>query len=215
MRKRFRWPVVLPGLLLLLGLSTGCIKDPLNNLSNEESRIYITNFDSTASFSSFKTFRIADSVAVITNSSADRSLTTADQSYIAAVRKYMTARGYREVGQDSVPDLGINVNRIYSTSTGVISYADYWGYYGGYWDPYYWGYSGYGYYVPYSYAVYEITEGAYSVDLLDLKDAAGKNTINIIWTGLVRGTDIMNPAVADTQVKALFDQSEYLRAGNN
>lgn len=215
MRKRLRWPVVLPGLFLLIGLSTGCIKDPLNNLTNEESRIYITNFDSTASFSSFKTFRIADSVAVITNNSAARSLTAADQSYITAVRKYMTARGYREVGQDSVPDLGINVNRIYSTSTGVINYADYWGYYGGYWDPYYWGYGGYGYYVPYSYAVYEITEGAYSVDLLDLKDAAGKNTINIIWTGLVRGADIMNPAVADTQVKALFDQSEYLRAGNN
>lgn len=214
MRMSAGWRAIVPGLLMAMAI-TSCIKDPLNNITAEESRIYITNFDSTASFSSFKTFRIADSVAVITNNNANKSLTGTDSAYITAVRKYMVQRGYREVGRDSVPQLGINVNRIYSTSTGVISYADYWGYYGGYWDPYYWGYNGYGYYVPYSYAVYEITEGAYSIDLLDLKDAAGKNTINIIWTGLVRGADIMNASVADAQVKALFDQSAYLRAGTN
>jgi hypothetical protein len=205
---------LLPATLLVL-CAAGCMKDPLNDLTPEESRIYITNFDSTADFSRFKTFRVSDSVAVISGNTASRSLEATDQAYINAVKKYMQQRGYREVSKDSMPDLGINVNRIYSTSTGVISYPDYWGYYGGYWDPFYWGYGGYGYYIPYGYAVYQITEGAFSVDMLDLKDAAGKNTINVVWTGLIRGSGIMNAAVADAQIKSLFDQSEYIHAGNN
>lgn len=213
MKRRFGW------LLLLAGLVTvgawGCMKDPLNDITSEESRIYITNYDSAADFSSFKTFRVSDSVAVISGNTASRSLEPVDEAYITAVKKYMQQRGYREVGGDSTPDLGVNVNRIYNTSTGVISYPDYWGYYGGYWDPFYWGYGGYGYYIPYGYAVYQITEGAFSVDMLDLKDAPGKNTINVIWTGLVRGAGIMNASVADAQIKALFDQSAYIHAGNN
>lgn len=205
--------VLLTGIVGLSAFITGCVKDPMNNLSPEESRIYITNFDSTASFSSFKTYSISDSVAVITDSHGGKSATASDQAYVAAVKKYMGQRGYTLVARNQSPDLGVNVNRIYSTSTGVISYPDYWGYYGGYWDPYYWGYGGYGYYVPYSYATYQITEGALSVDILNLKDAAANNnTIKVIWTGLVRGTGIFNAGVADGQVQALFSQSAYLKA---
>ena len=196
----------------LSAVATSCVKDPMDQLSPEESRIYITNFDSTANFSTFKTYSISDSVAVITDNASGKSASQTDLAYIAAVKKYMAERGYTLVTRESVPDLGVNVNRIYSTRTGIISYPDYWGYYGGYWDPYYWGYGGYNYYVPYSYATYQITEGALSVDLLDLKNAASHNSINVIWTGLVRGSGIFNTTVADSQVKALFDQSSYLKA---
>ncbi|MDR6341958.1 hypothetical protein HNQ91_005035 [Filimonas zeae] len=213
MRRRMMWPL-LTAVVIALG-AVSCVKDPLNDLTAEDSRIYITNFDSTADFTRFKTFRVSDSVAVVSGNKASRALEAADLAYINAVKKYMLQRGYREVASDSTPDLGVNVNRIYNTSTGVISYPDYWGYYGGYWDPFYWGYGGYGYYIPYSYAIYQITEGAFSVDMLDLKDAPGKNTINVIWTGLVRGSGILNASVADAQIKALFDQSAYIHAGNN
>lgn len=193
-------------------VAASCVKDPMDQLSPEESRIYITNFDSTANFSGFKTYSISDSVAVITDGNGGKSATATDQAYVAAVKKYMAERGYTLVTRAQSPDLGVNVNRIYSTRTGIISYPDYWGYYGGYWDPYYWGYGGYGYNVPYSYATYQVTEGALSVDLLDLKNASAHNSINVIWTGLVRGSGIFNSSVADTQIKALFDQSSYLKA---
>ncbi|RXK81212.1 DUF4136 domain-containing protein [Filimonas effusa] len=196
----------------LSAVATSCVKDPVDHLSPEESRIYITNFDSTANFSTFKTYSISDSVAVIADNGSAKSASETDKAYIAAVKKYMAERGYTLVTREAVPDLGVNVNRIYNTRTGVISYPDYWGYYGGYWDPYYWGYGGYNYYVPYSYATYQITEGALSVDILDLKNAASHNSINVIWTGLVRGSGIFNTSVADSQVKALFDQSSYLKA---
>jgi hypothetical protein len=207
-----RFIVLLAGIVGLSALVTGCVKDPMNNITQEESRIYITNYDSTAIFTGYKTYSIADSVAVIRDNKGGKSSTATDQAYIAAVKKYMQQRGYTLVAKDQAPDLGVNVNRIYSTSTGVISYPDYWGYYGGYQDPYYWGYGGYGYYVPYSYAVYQVTEGAMSVDLLDLKNAQANKQIDVLWTGLIRGSGIFNTGVADTQVKALYDQSPYLKA---
>ncbi|MBG9376273.1 DUF4136 domain-containing protein [Panacibacter sp. DH6] len=204
--------VVLSGAVLIA--ATGCQKDPLNNLTPEESRIYVTNYDSSANFESYKTYNLADSVAVIDNGKATKEATASDRAYVDAVNKYMQERGYTKVSKAQSPDLGLTVNRIYQSSSGVVTYGDYWDYYGGYWDPYYWGYGGYGYYVPYGYSVFEITEGAVSIDMLDLKDAAGSNKISLIWNGLVRGTGIFNETNADAQVKALFDQSQYIKTNN-
>lgn len=201
-------------LLGLAGMSfvyMGCTKEPLNNLNNEESRIYITDHDSSVNFTNYKTFNISDSVAVINNGSVKKQLNDVDVAYINAVTKYMEQDGYMLVTKKQNPDVGVDVNRIISTSTGVISYGDYWGYYDSYWDPYYWGYPGYGYNLPYAYSVYQIKEGAISVDMLDLKNAAETKKINVVWTGLIRGSGIFDPIVADSQVKALFDQSPYLK----
>jgi hypothetical protein len=190
---------------------TGCSKDPVANLTEEESRIYITDHDSTVNFSAYKTFSISDSVAVINDGRASKEITATDQSFINAVKAEMQAKGYTMVNKGAQPDLGINVSRIYNTSTGIISYSNYYDAYGGFYDPYYWGYGGYGYYSPYSYATYSIREGALSIDMLDLKDASSANRINVIWTGLIRGGDIFNSATAANQVKMLFDQSPYLK----
>src|SRR3954462_3284133 len=158
--------------IMALGvIFTGCTKDPVANLTEEESRIYITDHDSTANFSSFRTFSISDSVAVINEGRASKEITATDQAFINAVKSEMQAKGYTMVSKVANPDLGINVSRIYNTSTGIISYNNYYDMYGGYYDPYYWGYGGYGYYSPYSYATYSVREGALSVDMLDLKNA--------------------------------------------
>ena len=208
MKKTFLWSLILAGTSFMY---TGCSKEPLNNLSTEESRIYITDHDSTVNFSNYKTYSISDSVAVIQNGQATHQLDNSDVAYIDAVKKYMLGAGFTLIAKDQNPDLGVNVNHIISTTTGVISYGDYWGDYGGYRDPYYWGYADYGYYVPYAYSVYQVNEGAVSVDILDLKNAATKNKIDVIWTGLIRGPGIFTASVADSQVKALFDQSPYLK----
>lgn len=187
-----------------------CTKDPASNLSNEESRIYITDHDSSVNFSNYHTYSIPDSVAVIENGKSSMEINDVGQAYIDAVKKYMDNAGYVLVGRKDNPDLGVDVNHIINTATGVISYGDYWDNYSGYWNPYYWGYPGYGYYIPYAYSIYQIKEGAYAIDLLDLKNASAHEKINVIWTGMIRGAGITNPDVADSQVKALFDQSSYL-----
>ena len=208
MKRRSQW------LLLLAGISfifAGCTKEPLANLTEDESRIYITDHDSSINFSDYKTYSISDSVAVIEDGKATMQSDNSDAAYINAVKASMAAAGFTLVEREQDPDLGVNVNHIVNTSTGVISYGDYWNDYGGYWDPYYWGYPDYGYYVPYAYSVYQIKEGAISVDILDLKNAAANNKIDVTWTGLIRGPGIFNPSIAESQVKALFDQSPYLK----
>lgn len=204
---------LITALLGVAVLSSSCSKEPLNNLSEEETRIYITDHDSSVNFSSYKTYSISDSVAVINDNHSTKERTAVDSAYIVAVKKYMQQNGYILVNKNQNPDIGVDVSRIYNT-TGVISYYDYSDYYGGYYDPYYWGYGGYGYYMPYGYDVYQITEGAISVDMLDLKNAASHQKINFLWTGLIRGEGIFGVGNADAQVKALFDQSTYLKISN-
>lgn len=205
--------VFLVGFLGLAAAFTSCSKDPLSGLTQEESRIYITDHDSSKNFASYSTFRVSDSVTVVENGrKTSVQLNEADRSFVDAVKSELTARGYQQISKDSTPDLGVNVTRVYNTSTGIVSYDDYYGAYGNYYDPFYWGYGGYSYYSPYSYATYRVTEGALAVDILDLKNAPAANKIEVVWTGLIRGSGIFNGSAAASQVKALFDQSGYLKA---
>ena len=204
------------GLSLLLFISiftvSSCSKDPLKNMSEDESRIYITNHDSTAKFSTYKTYSIVDSVALIDNNRfAGREASSWDLQVISAVQAAMNARGFVKVDRSQNPDLGINVSRVYNTTTNLVDLSGYYGGYGGYYDPYYWGYGGYDYYFP-TYAYSQSTEAALSVDILDLKDASGSQTIKGVWNGVVRGEGIFRSSNVQSQVQALFDQSPYLKA---
>jgi hypothetical protein len=194
--------IVMPlAVVALLAAVVGCTKQPLNHLSLDDTNIYITNRDSTANFSSFKTFSVTDSVAVIRNNQLSvKTITPTDSAYIAAVSAQLQQRGYTLVTKGQQPDLGVSLNRIYSTSSGVVDYGDYWGDYYGY--PYYSDYVG----------VYTITDGAVAVDLVDLKDAAAGSKIKSVWSGLIRGEGIISQANASAEVQALFAQSPYLKA---
>lgn len=191
---------------------SSCTKDPLSDMSEEESRIYITNRDSSANFSSYKTYSLVDSVSLIDNGRyAGREATSWDVQVTTAIANAMNARGYRRVDRTQNPDLGINVSRIYSTTTNLVDLSGYYGGYDSYYDPYYWGYGGYGYYFPPTYGVYQNTEAALSVDILDLKNAASTQTIKGIWNGLIRGSGIFRSSNVQSQVQALFNQSTYIQ----
>lgn len=191
---------------------SSCSKNPLKNMTEPESRIYITNHDSTANFNSYKTYSIVDSVSLISNNQfAGREATNWDLQVINTIQNAMNSRGFVKVSRNQKPDLGINVSRVYSTTTSVVDLSAYWGGYSSYYDPYYWGYSGYGYYFPPDYGIYQSTEAALSIDILDLKNASGTQTIRGVWNGLVRGSGIFNTSNVQSQIQALFDQSPYLK----
>ncbi len=209
MKKLFGW-----ALMGLVGLGTisSCTKDPMNNLTEEESRIYISNRDSSIKFGNYKTYSISDSVFVVDNNqSAGQQATAADVQALAAVRSALESRGYVRVNRSQSPDLGINVSRLYNTTTNLVNMNDYWGGYGGYYDPYYWGYSGYGYGYPSAYGFVESTEAMLSVDILDLKNAPASRTIRVIWNGLIRGSGTFGSNALTTGIQALFQQSPYLK----
>lgn len=201
-------------MLCVAGWATvsSCTKDPMNNLTAEESRVYITNKDSSVNFGNYKTYSISDSVAVIDNNNfAGHQVTAADLQALAAVRAALESRGYVRVPRTQSPDLGVNVSRLYNTTTSVVDLYDYWGGYGGYYDPYYWGYGGYGYGYPSSYGLVQSTEAMLSVDILDLKNAPANQTIRVVWNGLIRGTGVFSSDALSTGVQALFAQSPYLK----
>ena len=205
-----RWLLSLP-LLMLVAVS--CTKEPLDNLTEEESRIYVTNYDTTANFSEYATFRLADSVAIINNNQLQgRERTSVDAQLIDAVAATLQQRGFTRVSAGQNPDLGVTLSAITNTNTQLVSYPDYGGYYGGYWDPYYWGYPGSSYYFPTYYGVYETAETSLAVDIVDLKNRSeNNNTLRVVWSGLVRGTGIFDGRNAQSQVNLLFAQSPYLK----
>ncbi|HEX2845539.1 MAG TPA: DUF4136 domain-containing protein [Chitinophagaceae bacterium] len=201
-----------PGIALALLIFTGCAKDPLNNLSSDEARLYITNHNDSASFSSYTSFRVADSVAVIHNNQLqEKARTDFDAQLIEAVAARMQQNGYTPVQTGTTPDIGITISRVYNDYTGVISYPDYWGGYGGYWDPFYWGYPGYGYYFPGIIGTYTVTDGAISIDMFDIKNAKANDKLDFLWNGLIRGSGTFTSANINKNVQALFDQSTYLK----
>jgi hypothetical protein len=106
----------------------------------------------------------------------------------------------------------LQVSRLYTDYSGVISYDDFWNVYGGYWDPYYWGFGGYGYYFPYVFDTYTVRDGALSINMIDLKnpDTASKK-LHSIWTAIGRGVGIFDPSNVNEEVNAFFSQSTYLR----
>jgi hypothetical protein len=202
---------IVPFAAAALFMLASCTKDPIKNLSADESRLYITNRDSATNFSSFKTFSISDSVAIIQNDGQHEKTRDAfDTAFITAFSNAMVQRGFLRVPKDQNPDLGINVNNIINTYSGYVDYGSYYGDYYGYWDPYYWGYPGYGYYGSYI-GTYQVNEGVISVDMFDLKDAAANGKIKAVWNGVIRGTGNDNIANISSNVKALFDQSAYLK----
>lgn len=193
-----------------------CQKDPLKNMSPSDARIYITNRDEAVDFNSFRTYSITDSVGVIEdNQLLGMDKSEFDVAAIAAFKAAMQAKGYQLVDRTATPDLGVTVSRIYSNSTGIVSYPGYWDSYGSFYDPYYWGYSGYSYYDPTYYganyyATYSITQGALSIDMLDLKDASSDNTIRPVWSAMARGTGVFATSAAEGEINAFFEQSPYI-----
>lgn len=200
----------------MLGLAvsiSSCSKDPLKNMTDEESRIYVTNRADSVDFTSYKTFSIADSVAVISNSGKDeRALTDYDKKLIADVSAAMAAKGYTLVGKSAKPDLAVNLTRIDNTYSAIYYDPGYWSGIGGYYDPFYWGYPGYGYYWPSYYQVYQ-REKAVSIDLIDLKNPKN-NELVAIWNAMLRGSGVWDIANVDSMVTAVFAQSTYLTTSN-
>lgn len=192
---------------------SSCSKDPLKDMTEEESRIYVTNYDDSVNFSSYKTFSIVDSVAVATNSGEGRASTDYDKKLIADVAQALEARGYTRIDRAAKPDLAINLTRIDNTYSAIYYDPGYWTGIGGYYDPFYWGYPGYGYYWPTYYQVYQ-KERAVSIDMVDLKNPHN-NQLVAVWNAMLRGSGVWNINNVDSMVSAVFAQSTYLKATNN
>jgi hypothetical protein len=167
---------------------TSCTKDPISDLSDLDSQVFVTNYDKSANFKSFKTFSIADSVTVIQDNRSGTALTSLDRDLLTRIITNMQNLGYTYVAANKNPDVGLTAARITNTYLNVAStpYSSYWGgYYGGY----------YGY--P-SYYTYETSESYWAVSMLDLKNAKpATENLNVIWDAQIRGGGLANSDYID------------------
>lgn len=188
----------------------GCRKDPQNNLSDEEQRIYITNHDRTANFSTYQTYAIANQVVVVDGNSSSQQSTAADQALMQALDRALQSRGFQKVASNTAADVGIQISRIIRTSTGFVTGPDYYSY----WDPFYWGYGGGfggwggGWGPGYAVIPYEVREGMLAIDMIDLTN---NNSPKVLWNALVRGPGLSSTTAVDDIVNNLLAQSPYLQ----
>lgn len=135
--------------------------------------LVITVFDPEAKFSAYETFAIDPDVNLATKN-ADGSFDRADvdpevsKQIVDHIVSNMEKRGYQQVDDKLVADLGISSTAISGLVVGAVS-SSYWsGYYGSYW-----GFPGWSYYYPTS-TVYTYQPGSLIVEMADLRTARGQ-----------------------------------------
>lgn len=203
--------------LAVVVMATGCRKDPINDLTAEEQRIYITHQATGVNFNNYKTFSVADNVVVVDDNNSQQQRTAADAALMDALRAGLQSRRFTPVDKSARPDLGIQISRIVRTSTGVMTVGQPWGFY----DPTFWG-SGFGWgpgfggwgpgFGGWGTQLYEVREGMLNIDIIDLKNAsANNNNVRVIWNGLVRGPGLTSGSAATDIVQQLLNNSPYLQ----
>ncbi|RYF47186.1 MAG: DUF4136 domain-containing protein, partial [Cytophagaceae bacterium] len=174
-----RW---LLGIAATLAIGTGltaCNKNAINDLTPDQSQVYITNYDKSVNFSQYKTFSLPDSVLVESNTGYATSLGSVESRFVSNVATALTARGFTRVAAGQKADLGVAVIRVNNRYTGVgvdpygSYYSNYWG--GGFG---YGGYGGFGGYSPYypTYYTYQVTDRYWEIQAVDLKNAPTTGT---------------------------------------
>jgi len=193
-------------LIAALGLFS-CSNDPIDDLSTEESLVYITNQDKTADYKQYKTFSIVDSVLVVENNQSGTALTEIDRTLLSRIITNMQNLGYKYVAPGAKPDVGINAAWVTNTQLNVVSQPSY---YGNYWGG--GGFGGYGYGYPSYYQYYETSESYWLISMVDFKNPnTADKTFKVVWDAQIRGSGIGSINYVDQMVDSIFSQSAYLK----
>jgi len=198
--------------LFLIVMLAGCYKDPLYDELSSNFTV-VTNRDTKAVFSSYKTYYISDTVAYASSKPTDSFLVGAEAKMLVdAVKSNMLARGYTFVPRTAKPDLGVSLGAIKDVDVGVIYSGGWWGYggwYGGYWGGYY-------PYYPYYGIPYAISQGSVVIDMFDVKNSAASHKLTVIWNlysnGGISTTTSINFQRGVDAINQAFTQSPYIKA---
>jgi hypothetical protein len=169
-----------------------------------------TNFDKSVSFSTFKTYYIADTVINLGGTGIDTVLTGAPaQQLVNAVTTNMNSRGYQFVARRAHPDLGLRLGIVKVTTVNIYP-----GWYTGYpgWGPYYWG-GYYPYYYPWT-TVYTYDTGTVILDAYNVRDAAVNGQYKAVWTVVgfgALGSTATNTTLGVNAINQGFKQSPYIQ----
>ena len=201
-------------------LAASCHKEPYPKDSDNEYLVY-TSPSKDVTFTSYKTFDLADSLLVIGQSEKPQySQSENAMALINQVRFNMERLGYVYAPSDPDADLGIQMTYIIKTERYVKYYNDpyWWLDFPGYWPSGYWG-NWTGFYYPYPVS-YTYTTNALITDMVNLTGEQKEGeALEVVWT-----SDIGGPAGSSVQgdvarMKAAIDQafaqSPYLQRSSS
>jgi hypothetical protein len=195
-----------------LGIAlAACEQDPdMDKLSGEY--VVFTARDSTAAFSSFSTFYVADSILLIDRSETPEYWSGSNATaLIQAFVTQMSAAGFTQVTAKDEATLGLQVSYVkstyyltaYGTNPWWNSYPGYWGgYWGGGWT--------------YPSVFYSYSTGSLLADLVALEATQGADAkLPVVWNayigGLLGGSGTLNVNLATQAIHQAFEQSAYLK----
>jgi len=199
----------------LLAAVISCRKVPdTSELSNEQ--VVATDRDLAASFSSFSTYFISDSVSVVASNPNDSILTgPLAAQLVNAVKTNMNNRGYTFKARTQGPDLGLRLTVIKDITRTAIC-GGWWDGWWGYYPPWYWGcyYCG-GYYYPWC-TTYTYTVGTSTLYIFDVKNQGANHNLRAIWGATMFGVfsttnNQTNADLTTTAINQAFSQSTYIK----
>lgn len=199
----------------VLALAVACHKEPFNDSDNEY--LVYTSPGKDVTFTSFKTFAIADSLLVI--GQTDKPYYSQSKNaleLITQVRDNMTKRGFVYTNDKAAADLGIQMTYVVKTERYVQYYDDdyWWLSFPGYWSPCFWG-NYVGFYYPYP-VTYTYSTNSLMVDMIDLVAPKDDDALEVIWSAYIGGPASSNIAYDIVRMKEAVDQafaqSPYLSA---
>lgn len=193
---------------LVVGMALfGCSKDPLSDLTYEETQVFFTNRDTQADFKTYKTFSIVDSVYIISNQGEGTSLSETDAAVITRMIHNMQELGYKYVGPDDKPDVGLTLELVDNRYLNLVQVPV-----GGYWGGYWGGYGGWGMGMPSYFTYQQVQELYWIVNMLDFKNPDTTNQkLKVIWNAQIRGEGLYQTALMSNMVDQLFRQAPYLK----
>lgn len=206
--------LLIPAVILL---AVACHKEPYLDSDNEY--LVYTAPGKEATFTSFTTFDIADSLLIIGQSKKPEYSQSANAlALIQAVRTNMESMGYIYTPDNPEADLGIQMTYVVKTERYVQYYNDpyWWLDYPGYWPSGYWG-NWTGFYYPYPVS-YTYTTNALITDMVDLTGVEKEGTaLEVVWTSYIGGPAGSSVQVdvdrMKTAINQSFVQSPYLKRG--
>jgi hypothetical protein len=204
--------LLIPAVILL---AVACHKEPYLDSDNEY--LVYTAPGKEATFTSFTTFDIADSLLIIGQSKKPEYSQSANAlALIQAVRTNMESMGYIYTPDNPEADLGIQMTYVVKTERYVQYYNDpyWWLDYPGYWSPGYWG-NYIGFYYPYP-VTYSYSTNALMIDMVDLTaPMTGNEALEVVWSTYIGGPSTGSVTVDVDLMKAAIDQafvqSPYLK----
>ena len=196
-------------------LAVSCHKEPYLDSDNEY--LVYTSPGKDVTFTSFRTFDLADSLLIIGQSAKpEYSQSNNALALIQAVRTGMENMGYIYTPDNPNADLGIQMTYVVKTERYLQYYNDpyWWLDYPGYWSPGFWGnYTGF--YYPYP-VTYTYSTNALMIDMVNLTTPkTGTEALEVVWSTYIGGpstgsittdVDLMKNAIHQA-----FVQSPYLK----